>query len=760
VFFERKKIMTFEELMDAFDRAMSEGNTVFAEELLLDNIKAAADRSNDGLLLQLLNEYIGFLRGVGRHEDSYKIAQQIISLSDYMGLKGSIPYATSLLNIATAYRAGGRLTESLGYYDEVERIYLSSEKMNPMLLAGYYNNKSLLFQEMGQYENSVECLRKALEIVEAEKEGYEIAVTHTNLANSYVGMQDYIMAQAEAEKAVEVFEAIKATESHCASALYILGLCAIERRDGVKATDLLTRALKMMEESLGKTEYYYRIKDAQERASKIGKKGMDLCREYYAKIVAPAIAEKFPEYVDKIAAGLVGRGSDCYGYDDAYSRDHDWGPGCLLFVSSKTYSEIGEALEEMYASLPEDYKGYKKGATVSKNKRRGVFTIDEFYKSILGVFPVTAENFITIPDYALSSAVNGAVFTDPEGFFTEIRNELMKGYPENVLFLKIAEAAAQFSQGAQYNYKRFMDRGDTFTASIMLSDGLKAAMKLAHYIENKYPPHDKWLRRSCEDLEMGPELMGLLTDSVQKGNVDALGEFLAFRMYEKTYISDVDDYLDHHCDELVLKAEISKKTDEELARLITDLEFEAFDKVQNEGGRASCQDDDDTFTKMRESQYYTWNRTMLLQYYYDFQRELSYGHNLITEKYGRMMKSTAPKKYEKIKDNFPEITEEKAAIIEAIVAIQVKWMEDFAANYPKLADNARSIHTYEDNILNTSYETYLRGEISTYSDKMLELYGRFIAGLMAEGRNLAYETMENSVHFYGYESLDAAEAKK
>ena len=71
----------------------------------------------------------------------------------------------------------------------------------------------------------------------------------------------------------------------------------------------------------------------------------------------------------------------------------------------------------------------------------------------------------------------------------------------------------------------------------------------------------------------------------------------------------------------------------------------------------------------------------------------------------------------------------------------------------------RSIHTSDDTAYNTSYETYLRGEISTYSDQMLYMYGRFIASLAQEGKNLAALTMENTVHMYGYPDLDTAEKK-
>ena len=190
---------------------------------------------------------------------------------------------------------------------------------------------------------------------------------------------------------------------------------------------------------------------------------------------------------------------------------------------------------------------------------------------------------------------------------------------------------------------------------------------------------------------------------------------------------------------------------------IARVEFEAFDKVKNEGGRAYCQNDWPTFSIMRKSQYLTWSKPMLMQYLYDFNRENRMGHNLITEKYGRMMESTAPERYEEIKDHFPELTEEKKAVIEQIVGVQMRMMEDFALRYPHVAGNARRLHTYEDNPEDTSYETYLRGEISTYSDKMLQLYGRYVVECYTAGVNIAEKTIENTAKLYGYESIGAFE---
>ena len=190
---------------------------------------------------------------------------------------------------------------------------------------------------------------------------------------------------------------------------------------------------------------------------------------------------------------------------------------------------------------------------------------------------------------------------------------------------------------------------------------------------------------------------------------------------------------------------------------IAKLEFEAFDKVKNEGGRAYCQNDWPTFSIMRKSQYLTWNREMLMQYYYDFTREYQRGHNLITEKYGRMMESTSPERYQEIKDNFPELSEEKKSVIEKIVAIQMNMVEEFAKVHPLVAMNARHLHTYEDTIADTSYETYLRGEISTYSDKMLQLYGRFVVAAVQNGQNIALMTIENTAKLYGYSDIEAFE---
>ncbi len=192
---------------------------------------------------------------------------------------------------------------------------------------------------------------------------------------------------------------------------------------------------------------------------------------------------------------------------------------------------------------------------------------------------------------------------------------------------------------------------------------------------------------------------------------------------------------------------------------IIDLEWEMFQNVRNEGGVADCQKDQETFRIMRYSQFQTWNDELLESYYQDLLEGKNSGWNLIMEKYARMMETTAPKKYEEIAHILPMIDDQRKELMEVVIGIQVKWMENFAKEYPGLSQNARHIHTFEDQEEDTSFETYLRGELCTYSDHTFKLYCEFILNLVKQNQNLTKMTIENTVKLYGYESLYNAEKK-
>lgn len=198
-------------------------------------------------------------------------------------------------------------------------------------------------------------------------------------------------------------------------------------------------------------------------------------------------------------------------------------------------------------------------------------------------------------------------------------------------------------------------------------------------------------------------------------------------------------------------------------KLINDIisfEWNEFQNVQNEGGRASCQDNWRTFEIARKSQFLSWNEEMLESYYEDLLESRKQGRNLLTEKYAFMMENTAPEQYNKIKYSLPFISYEKSDIIEKIISIRVKWAEEFAKDYPNISGNGRFIHSYEDNAYDTSMETYIRGELKTYSEKTIRLYYEYVIQLENQGLNLSKIIMEHTAYLYGYESLDEAENRQ
>lgn len=189
------------------------------------------------------------------------------------------------------------------------------------------------------------------------------------------------------------------------------------------------------------------------------------------------------------------------------------------------------------------------------------------------------------------------------------------------------------------------------------------------------------------------------------------------------------------------------------------IEWDMFQRTENIGGRASCQDDFETFYIMRRTQYETWREDMV-DVYLDFAAACQKdGRNLVTEKYANMMQYTDLHYYNKhLKPYLPETPAESFPLINKIVAAMIYWEIDFAKAYPKLAGAGRPITSDQDKYGFTSMETYARGELETYPVGLLQLYAEYIDELLAYDKNLSMMSQEIMVHLYGYESIEAAEA--
>lgn len=204
-------------------------------------------------------------------------------------------------------------------------------------------------------------------------------------------------------------------------------------------------------------------------------------------------------------------------------------------------------------------------------------------------------------------------------------------------------------------------------------------------------------------------------------------------------------------------AKVSER--EQLIFDVVQTEWDMFQRVYNTGGRASCQDDPDTFFKMRMSQWMVYSDDVLHSYLEDCRQACEDGRNLMFEKYGRMMESTFPEEYEEIKEHLPDVTD-KLEIVEKIVKINLEWDADMLRDYPNLRNRGRVLTTAEDGIMTgSSMESYLRGELLSYSVHTLELIWKETLEAYERGESLLKQTIANETLFYGYHSLEEAEEK-
>ena len=194
-----------------------------------------------------------------------------------------------------------------------------------------------------------------------------------------------------------------------------------------------------------------------------------------------------------------------------------------------------------------------------------------------------------------------------------------------------------------------------------------------------------------------------------------------------------------------------------LVKDVLKLEWDMFQNVHNVGGaRASCQEDQTSFNIMRSSQFTTWPEKVLASYFADLQDAKSKNRNLLAEKYARMMESTSPLEFAALKDKLPPLDSEVPLLIEKICEIVLEWENICAKEIPYIINRGRPLHSNADSPYSTSIATYLKGELSTYSKKTLQLLYENYSTLKSKNINGAKLIYEEMVKSYGYKSAEQA----
>ncbi len=228
-------------------------------------------------------------------------------------------------------------------------------------------------------------------------------------------------------------------------------------------------------------------------------KGMDLSKRFFSEILYPKIKKEFKI---PVAVGLMGYGSECYGYDDHISVDHDFSAMPVILIRHEDYMEYGEKLKKILLELPEEYMGFRvlEESIWGKN-RRGVLDIDEYIYKFLGSScgPEKEENFRDIPQHLLSSFTNGEIFIDEIGVITKLREKL-KFYPENIRLNMMATRCMSMNS-AFVNYERCTMRSEEVASYKAIEIFMTSAMEMYFLIHKVYCPYYKWQHRMLREID-------------------------------------------------------------------------------------------------------------------------------------------------------------------------------------------------------------------------------------------------------------------
>ncbi len=275
------------------------------------------------------------------------------------------------------------------------------------------------------------------------------------------------------------------------------------------------------------------------------------------------IKNEFPGYEGRITAGLAGPGSDCFGFDDEISRDHDSGAGFCLWLTDEDYDKIGFPLARAYAALPDEIDGVKKADVPPYGKNHfGVMRISDFFMPLTGSkgAPESNEQWLYLPDYSLAAAVNGEIFRDDVGIFTAIRDEIKTGMPQDVHLKKIAARAIGMAQSGQYNFMRCLAHGETGAAALAKAKFAEDCIALIYLLNGSYAPFYKWALRGIKALDefadMSDTLSALLSEKTSEAQFDIIEGICArFAAYfrENALSSDPGAFLEPHAYEIQAK---------------------------------------------------------------------------------------------------------------------------------------------------------------------------------------------------------------
>ena len=545
--------MHLDELNKQREKYQTEGNLLkeieILREILVEIEKQYSSESDE--YIKVLNELGGTLKYVGYYDEAENNLKKSLEIIKKKYEDNNLAYATSLLNLTEVYRFAQKFNLLEENYKKIVKIYQDNSADNSFSYAGLCNNFGLYYQNIGDMKSAYDLHLKSLDILknyDSEEYLLEYAVTLSNLFNPcyQLGMKE--RAVEYLYKAIEIFEKNVGTEHPLYSAsLNNMAIYYYNERGLNKAIEFFKRAAEISKKTMGVDSDNYKnilsniefikgelaksgdnIKAQDTKKDSINNvinssdfeniKGLELSKRYFYDIVLPEFEKSLKDILPLCAFGLVGEGSECYGYDDELSQDHDFGPSVCIWLRKDDYLKYKDRINEVLKNLSKTYLGFQElKESEWGHNRRGLLNIDDFYFKFIGSAnpPQTINDWQKIPETALSTVTNGEVFLDNLGEFTKIREQLLNYYPKAIRQNKIATRLMNISQHGQYNYIRCLRRNDLVSANQCLYLFVDEVMHLVFLLNRRYKIFYKWANRALLDLKiLGNEVHKLLEDMV------------------------------------------------------------------------------------------------------------------------------------------------------------------------------------------------------------------------------------------------------
>ncbi|MCU1464717.1 MAG: hypothetical protein JWM72_645 [Actinomycetia bacterium] len=269
---------------------------------------------------------------------------------------------------------------------------------------------------------------------------------------------------------------------------------------------------------------------------------LELNAGFYRDVVAPLIGDR------RHAAALLGYGSELLGFDTERSTDHGWGPRLQVFVPA---AEVTLVLAAIDGGLPAEYRGWPVAFgwdAVPATHHVQVVPLDAWLLAQLGCDPLGRMSFadwLTIPQQRLLGVVRGAVYHDPTGALTAVRERLRYFPPDLALWM----LACQWRRIWQVEplVGRTAEVGDEAGSRLVASRIVRDLMRLHFVLARVYWPYEKWFGSAYRALPHAREVLPALEAALDARNHPAREDALVAayeslaRLHNETGLTDPVD---------------------------------------------------------------------------------------------------------------------------------------------------------------------------------------------------------------------------